>query len=193
VAGELNRLAAELCGGKLQILAFPCNQFGRQEPGTDLSIQKAARDPSCATRAEFPVFGKIDVNGKRAAPLFRYLNRAAPGLLGREMVLWNFTKYLVDADGHVVYRYGTPTPPSAMRKDILKLVDATPSLAPALPRTTSPASDAEDEASIDESKTDPTAEAAAVEPPPPPPPKDGTGCEADAPTTPAAAETASSS
>jgi glutathione peroxidase len=89
-----------------EVLAFPCNQFGGQEPGD----------------ATFPVFAKIDVNGSDADPLFERLKSDAPGVLGSKAIKWNFTKFLVGRDGAVVDRYAPTTKPEDIRKDIEKLL-----------------------------------------------------------------------
>jgi glutathione peroxidase len=101
------------------VLGFPCNQFGQQEPGSASEIQSF-----CETRfgVTFPLFQKIDVNGNNAHPLYQYLTKSAPGLLGLEAIKWNFTKFLVDKEGKVVKRYAPTTNPSDMEKDIQALL-----------------------------------------------------------------------
>ncbi len=101
------------------VLGFPCNQFGQQEPGSATDIQSF-----CETRfgVSFPLFQKIDVNGANAHPLFKYLEKAAPGILGTEAIKWNFTKFLVDGSGNVVKRYGSNTDPKDIAKDIESLL-----------------------------------------------------------------------
>jgi glutathione peroxidase len=103
----------------LVILGFPCNQFGQQEPGTASEIQSF-----CETRfgVKFPLFEKVDVNGKDAHPLFQYLTKAAPGLLGSEAVKWNFTKFLVDRSGKKIERYASLAKPEDIDKAIQKLL-----------------------------------------------------------------------
>jgi glutathione peroxidase len=103
----------------LEILGFPCNQFGQQEPGSAAEIQSF-----CETRfsVTFPLFQKVDVNGKDAHPLFQYLTKAAPGLFGTETVKWNFTKFLVDRNGKVVERYASLAKPEDLDKAIQKLL-----------------------------------------------------------------------
>ena len=103
----------------LEILGFPCNQFGQQEPGSASDIQSF-----CETRfgVKFPLFQKVDVNGKEAHPLFQYLTKAAPGLLGTETVKWNFTKFLVDRNGKVIERYASLAKPEDLEKAIQKLL-----------------------------------------------------------------------
>jgi glutathione peroxidase len=103
----------------LAVLAFPCNQFGAQEPGNSEEIASFCRLTYDVT---FPVFGKIDVNGDQAAPLYRHLRKSAKGLLGSEAIKWNFTKFLVDRSGVVVARYAPTTKPEAIERDIEKLL-----------------------------------------------------------------------
>lgn len=92
----------------LEVLGFPCNQFGKQEPGTNADIQNF-----CSTKFDvsFPMFAKVDVNGSDAHPLYKYLKDEAPGLLGSSGVKWNFTKFLVDKEGHVLERFAPKTKP----------------------------------------------------------------------------------
>ena len=103
----------------LTVLAFPCNQFGAQEPG---NAEEIATFCSNTYDVTFPVFAKIDVNGDNAAPLFQRLKKEAPGLLGSQGIKWNFTKFLVDRAGKVVERYAPTTKPSEIAKDIEKLL-----------------------------------------------------------------------
>ena len=103
----------------LAVLAFPCNQFGAQEPGDAAEIASFCKLTYDVT---YPVFGKVDVNGDDAAPLFRHLKREAKGLLGSEPIKWNFTKFLVDRSGKVVARYAPTTRPEAIEADIEKLL-----------------------------------------------------------------------
>ena len=101
------------------VLAFPCNQFGAQEPGDAEGIASFC---SLTYDVTFPVFAKVDVNGADAAPLFRHLKSAAKGVLGSEAIKWNFTKFLVDRDGNVVERYAPTTTPEAIEQDIERLL-----------------------------------------------------------------------
>ena len=98
-----------------EVLGFPCNQFGAQEPGDATEIASF-----CSTTYDvtFPVFAKVDVNGPDAAPLFDALKSGAPGLLGSKGIKWNFTKFLVDREGRVVDRYAPTTKPEDLRGDI---------------------------------------------------------------------------
>ena len=103
----------------LEVLGFPCNQFGAQEPGGEEEIESFCEVNYGVT---FPMFAKIDVNGKNAAPLYEYLKTAKPGLLGSEAIKWNFTKFLVDRKGRVVERYAPKVEPEAIAADIEKLL-----------------------------------------------------------------------
>jgi glutathione peroxidase len=101
------------------VLGFPCNQFGKQEPGDATQIGNFCEKNFGVT---FPMFEKIDVNGANAHPLYRYLTGEAPGLLGLEGIKWNFTKFLVGRDGAVIKRYAPVTKPDAITGDIEKLL-----------------------------------------------------------------------
>ena len=102
----------------LEILDFPCNQFGHQAPGTEEEIQKFCTLKYGTT---FPLFAKIDVNGKDADPLFTYLKSQQGGFMGDD-IKWNFTKFLVSRDGKVIDRYAPVTKPESIEDDILKLL-----------------------------------------------------------------------
>jgi glutathione peroxidase len=101
------------------VLAFPCNQFGAQEPGDAAEIASF-----CSTTYDvtFPIFPKVEVNGPDAAPLFEHLKAEAPGLLGSMGIKWNFTKFLVDRSGAAVKRYAPATTPEAISPDIEALL-----------------------------------------------------------------------
>jgi glutathione peroxidase len=103
----------------LEVMAFPCNQFGKQEPGDDAQIHTFCERNFGVS---FPLFSKIDVNGKQTDPLFVFLKKAAPGFLGTKAIKWNFTKFLVKKDGSVYKRYAPTTKPEAIRADIEKLL-----------------------------------------------------------------------
>ena len=103
----------------LEILGFPCNQFGKQDPGSNDEIMEFCQ---LNYGVSFPMFGKIEVNGDAADPLYKHLKKAAPGVLGSEGIKWNFTKFLVDSDGNVVRRYAPKDKPSAIAKDIEDLL-----------------------------------------------------------------------
>jgi glutathione peroxidase len=106
-------------GRGLEVLGFPCNQFGAQEPGTEDEIASFCEVNYGVT---FPLFAKVDVNGDGAAPLFRHLKAAKPGLLGTEAIKWNFTKFLVDRGGEVVARFAPNDEPATLAGDIEKLL-----------------------------------------------------------------------
>jgi glutathione peroxidase len=101
----------------LEILGFPCNQFGGQEPGTEKEIAQFCELNFGVT---FPLFAKVDVNGEQAAPVYKYLKAEKPGLLGSEAIKWNFTKFLVDRDGRPVKRYAPNDTPESLADDIEK-------------------------------------------------------------------------
>jgi glutathione peroxidase len=97
------------------VLGFPCNQFGAQEPGTEVEIGAFCRS---TYEVSFPLFAKIDVNGDGAHPLYQHLKSAQPGILGTEAIKWNFTKFLVDRQGHVVKRFAPKDTPEDIAKEI---------------------------------------------------------------------------
>ena len=101
------------------VLGFPCNQFGGQEPGDESEIRDFCDLNYGVT---FPLFGKVDVNGAHAHPLYRYLKSARKGWFGREAIAWNFTKFLVGSSGDVLRRYGPRRSPAAIEKDVAALV-----------------------------------------------------------------------
>ncbi|QBQ97742.1 glutathione peroxidase [Paraburkholderia pallida] len=103
----------------LAVLGFPCNQFGKQEPGDAVQIGAFCEKNFGVT---FPMFEKIDVNGTNAHPLYKWLKGEAPGLLGIGRIKWNFTKFLVDRNGNVVKRYAPATKPDAIAADIEALL-----------------------------------------------------------------------
>jgi len=103
----------------LAVLAFPCNQFGAQEPGDAAEIATFCRT---SYDVNFPVFAKVDVNGPAADPLFVALKDAAPGLLGSKAIKWNFTKFLVARDGETVTRHAPTTKPEDLTRLIEKLL-----------------------------------------------------------------------
>ena len=116
---ELQALHDEFHSQGLEILGFPCNQFGGQESGNAEQIQVFCNTKFGVT---FPMFQKIDVNGLHTHPLFEYLKSAAPGLLGTEAIKWNFTKFLIDRNGLPVKRYASTTSPKDIKEDIKKLL-----------------------------------------------------------------------
>lgn len=102
------------------VLGFPCNQFGKQEPGDEAEIARF-----CATTypVSFPMFAKVDVNGDHAHPLYRQLKAAAPGLLGSTNIKWNFTKFLVNREGIAVERFAPTVKPAHIAPKIVKLLN----------------------------------------------------------------------
>ena len=113
----LEALYEKYHGKGLEVLGFPCNQFGAQEPGSASEIEQFCELNYGVT---FPMFAKIDVNGKNAAPVYEYLKSAKPGLLGSEAIKWNFTKFLVDRGGKVLARYAPNDTPESLVGDIEK-------------------------------------------------------------------------
>lgn len=105
----------------LTVLAFPCNQFGGQEPGAADQIGAFCKQNYGVT---FPVFAKIDVNGTGAHPLYRFLKEQRPGVFHTRRIKWNFTKFLVDRQGNVVRRFGPAKPPIELQNDIETLLGA---------------------------------------------------------------------
>ncbi len=103
----------------LMVLGFPCNQFLSQDPGSDAEISSFCE---LNYGVSFPMFSKIDVNGSHAHPLFKHLAEEAPGLLGIKAIKWNFTKFLVDAQGKVVRRYAPTVEPASIASDIEALL-----------------------------------------------------------------------
>jgi len=103
----------------LEILGFPCNQFGKQDPGNNDEIQEFCQ---LNYGVSFPMFGKIEVNGGGADPLFKHLKKEAPGALGTQAIKWNFTKFLINSEGEVVKRYAPATKPEDIAADIEALL-----------------------------------------------------------------------
>jgi len=103
----------------LEVLGFPCNQFANQDPGSNDEIQEFCQ---LNYGVSFPMFGKIEVNGNGADPLFEHLKKEAPGALGTRRIKWNFTKFLINADGEVVKRYAPTVKPKDIEKDVRKLL-----------------------------------------------------------------------
>ena len=102
-----------------EVLGFPCNQFGGQEPGDADEIAEFCKVNFGVT---FPLMQKVEVNGDNASPLFDWMKKEAPGILGSKAIKWNFTKFLIDRQGHVVKRYGPSDAPEGIAKDIEKLL-----------------------------------------------------------------------
>ena len=115
----LEKLYSQYKDKGLVILGFPCNQFGNQEPGSAEEISKFC---TLNYSVNFPMFSKIDVNGEKADPLYKYLKDELPGTMGNE-IKWNFTKFLLDMNGKPVKRYASEVKPEEIKADILKLLD----------------------------------------------------------------------
>ncbi|KAK4726392.1 hypothetical protein R3W88_031309 [Solanum pinnatisectum] len=116
---ELNQLYEKYKDQGLEILAFPCNQFGEEEPGTNDQIL----DFVCTRfKSDFPIFDKIEVNGENASPLYKFLKSGKWGIFGDD-IQWNFAKFLVDKNGQVVDRYYPTTSPLTIERDMKKLLE----------------------------------------------------------------------
>jgi glutathione peroxidase len=105
----------------LEVIGFPCDQFGHQEPGSDSDI---ARFCEMRFNLSFPLSKKVEVNGDNAAPIYKLLKDAAPGVLGSKRIKWNFTKFLVNKQGDVIKRYSPTTTPEQMEADITAALKA---------------------------------------------------------------------
>ena len=101
------------------VLGFPCNQFGAQEPGSEEEIKSFC---DLTYKTTFPLFAKIEVNGDNTHPLYQFLKKAEPGVLGTEAIKWNFTKFLVDKSGKVLKRYAPTTKPEDLAPEIEKIL-----------------------------------------------------------------------
>lgn len=114
--GGLEELHAKFKRKGFAVLGFPCDQFGHQEPGDEAEIKNFCE---LNYQVTFPLFAKINVNGTDTHPLYQYLKKAAPGILGSESVKWNFTKFLVSPEGEVIARYAPTDTPRSIEKDII--------------------------------------------------------------------------
>ena len=115
----LEKLYEEYRDDNFMVLGFPSNQFGEQEPGSDDEIVFFCQG---TYDVQFDMFSKIDVNGDSADPLYKHLKNEQSGFLWTESIKWNFTKFLVDREGHVVKRYGSSTKPESIKEDIEALI-----------------------------------------------------------------------
>lgn len=115
----LEELYRKFKGKGLVILGFPCNQFGKQEPGDEQEIMDFCQ---LNFGISFPMFTKIEVNGPDAHPLYQFLKSEAPGLLGTEKIKWNFTKFLIDREGNVIKRFAPTDTPEAIETRIEQLL-----------------------------------------------------------------------
>lgn len=116
---ELQQLYESYKDKGLEILAFPCNQFLSQEPGSDEEIADFC---SVNFGVAFPLMAKVDVNGENAHPLYQYLQQNSPGVLGSKSIKWNFTKFLIDAKGNIAGRFSPTTPPLKLSRQIEELL-----------------------------------------------------------------------
>ena len=115
----LEKLYQDYADKGFEVLGFPCNQFGAQEPGNADEIAEFCKVNFGVT---FPLMEKVDVNGDDASPLFDWMKGEAPGLMGSKAIKWNFTKFLVDREGNVVKRYAPQDTPARIARDIEKLL-----------------------------------------------------------------------
>lgn len=120
----------------LVVLGFPCDQFGHQEPGTNDEIRRFCTETYDVT---FPLFAKVDVNGRRAHPLFVFLKSQQKGVLGTEAIKWNFTKFLVDRDGRVVRRFAPSDMPEKLEGAVRDLLGSAPHASSPKPSTSAKA------------------------------------------------------
>ena len=116
----LQELYSKYANKDFEILAFPCNQFGAQEPGSNEEIKEFC---DINFNVSFKIFDKINVNGSSASPLFKHLKNEAKGVMGSEAIKWNFTKFLIDNNGSVIKRYSPQTTPDKIDKDLSKILD----------------------------------------------------------------------
>jgi glutathione peroxidase len=117
----LEELYKDYADKGLEILGFPCNQFLKQDPGSDSEISEFC---SLTYGVTFPMFSKVEVNGDNTHPLYQYLKSEAKGLMGSEKIKWNFTKFLVAQDGSVLKRYAPNTEPKDLIEDIKAALNA---------------------------------------------------------------------
>ncbi|MCO6429896.1 MAG: glutathione peroxidase [Deltaproteobacteria bacterium] len=111
----LEKLYQELKGRGFEILGFPCNQFGGQEPGSEEEIKSFCR---LNYGVSFPLFSKVEVNGENAHQLYKHLKKSCPGILGTEGIKWNFTKFLLDRQGRVLKRFAPTASPASLQAEI---------------------------------------------------------------------------
>jgi glutathione peroxidase len=115
----LEALHRKLKDKGFNVIGFPCDQFGHQEPGDEAEIKNFC---SLTYDVSFPMFAKVDVNGDRAHPLYQFLKQEKKGILGTGAIKWNFTKFLVDKNGHVVKRYAPTDKPADIEKDVVAVL-----------------------------------------------------------------------
>ncbi len=115
----LESLHEQFSAQGFEVLGFPCNQFGKQDPGSSAEISEFCE---LNYGVSFPMFEKIEVNGDHTDPLFKQLKSEAPGLMGSNGIKWNFTKFLIDSEGKVVKRFASTTTPEKITGEIEKLL-----------------------------------------------------------------------
>ncbi len=116
----LQELYSKYSNKDFEILAFPCNQFGAQEPGSNEEIKEFC---DINFNVSFKIFDKINVNGSSASPLFKHLKNEAKGVMGSEAIKWNFTKFLIDNNGRVIKRYSPQTEPSEIEEELKDIIE----------------------------------------------------------------------
>ena len=116
---DLQSLSDKYKDQGLEVLGFPCNQFGGQEPGTNEEVQSFC---DLTFNVSFKMFDKIEVNGEDASPLFKHLKHESPGILGTESIKWNFTKFLVNKDGEVVKRFAPKDGEASIEAELKKII-----------------------------------------------------------------------
>ena len=116
---DLQSLSDKYKDQGLEVLGFPCNQFGGQEPGTNEEVQSFC---DLTFNVSFKMFNKIEVNGENASPLFKHLKHESPGILGTESIKWNFTKFLVNKDGEVVKRFAPKDGETSIEAELKKII-----------------------------------------------------------------------
>ena len=116
---ELQDLYEKYRDKGFEVLGFPCNQFNHQDPGNEREIEEFCQLNYGVT---FPMFSKIEVNGKNAHPLYQYLKQESAGFLGTKMIKWNFTKFIINQEGKVVSRHAPTVKPSILENEINTLL-----------------------------------------------------------------------
>ena len=116
---DLQNLYEKYQNQGLEVLGFPCNQFGAQEPGTNEEVKSFC---DLNYNVSFKMFNKIDVNGSDASPLFKFLKHESPGIMGTEAIKWNFTKFLVNKDGQVIKRFAPKDGESEIESELQKIL-----------------------------------------------------------------------
>jgi len=115
----LEKLQKNFADRGFSVIGFPCNQFGKQEPGDSEAIQSFC---DLTYQTSFPLFKKIEVNGDNSAPIYQFMKSQAPGILGSHGIKWNFTKFLINRDGQVVKRFAPKDKPESLTQQIEELL-----------------------------------------------------------------------